>query len=63
MNLLRCPDEMRERRGERGLLTYETRGVGVDMARKTEDGRVRFWEADVVHQNLWRNVGCGWRRK
>ena len=54
-------DEIRGRKG--GLLTYETRGVGVDMARKTEDGRVRFWEADVVHENLWIDVGCRWGRK
>jgi len=27
------------------------------MARKMEDGRVRFWEADVIHENLWADVG------
>jgi len=54
-------DEIRGRK--RGLLTYETRGVGVDMARKTEDGRVRFREADVIHENLWIDVGCRWGRK
>jgi len=54
-------DEIRGRKG--GLLTYETRSVGVDMARKTEDGRVRFWEADVVHENLWIDVEYIWGRK